>query len=201
MADWDTDSPQLRANLLHLLQAAQISARLRSQPTVATAKQWHRELLTGLAVPDPAFVGAFRGEPGLEDVEVQLGDRFGAAAEAVGVQLQQFQAGLQRSVAALDALIPPASLPNEQQLSTLLDLWAWTHAEWVRIHPFAGGNGRIARLWVNWLAMRYSLPPFLRLRPRPDSGYTQAGLQAMAGDWRSTIPVLRQSFYEFVATL
>ena len=32
-------------------------------------------------------------------------------------------------------------------------------AEWIRIHPFANGNGRIARLWVNSIAMRYDLRP------------------------------------------
>jgi hypothetical protein len=41
--------------------------------------------------------------------------------------------------------------------STLL-LAANLHGEWVRIHPFANGNGRIARLWVMWVAARYSLP-------------------------------------------
>jgi hypothetical protein len=50
--------------------------------------------------------------------------------------------------------------------STLL-LAANLHGEWVRIHPFANGNGRIARLWVMGVAARYSLPPFIRLEPRP----------------------------------
>jgi hypothetical protein len=66
------------------------------------------------------------------------------------------------------------------QLAAIVDLCAWAHAEWVRIHPFANGNGRTARLWANCLAMRYGLPPFIRLRPRPNSGYAAAA-KAMHG--------------------
>ena len=65
------------------------------------------------------------------------------------------------------------------QLDAVLDLCAWAHAEWVRIHPFANGNGRAARLWANFIAVRYGLPPFVRLRPRPDGGYAEAGMKAM----------------------
>ena len=53
-----------------------------------------------------------------------------------------------------------------------------------RIHPFANGNGRTARLWANSLAMRYGLPPFIGLRPRPNAGYGEAGAKAMLGDWK-----------------
>ncbi|MFP5232432.1 MAG: Fic family protein [Acidobacteriota bacterium] len=56
------------------------------------------------------------------------------------------------------------------------------HAEWIRIHPFANGNGRTARLWANLVAMRYGLPPSIRLRPRPNLGYREAPARAMHGD-------------------
>ena len=46
-------------------------------------------------------------------------------------------------------------------------------------------NGRTARMWANSLAMRYSLPPFVHLRPRPDDGYGGAG--CLTSDmWRVT---------------
>jgi hypothetical protein len=48
----------------------------------------------------------------------------------------------------------------------VIDLCAWVHAEWVRIHPFANGNGLTARLWANSLAVRYGLPPFIRFAPK-----------------------------------
>jgi Fic family protein len=74
---------------------------------------------------------------------------------------------------------------------------AWAYAEWIRIHPFANGNGRTARLWVNSIAMRYQLPPFLQLRPRPAAGYGAAGAEAMRGNWQATIEVLRHLLKEF----
>jgi hypothetical protein len=67
----------------------------------------------------------------------------------------------------------------------------------VRIHPFANGNGRTARLWANFLATRYGLPPFVRLRPRPDDGYADAGINAMKGDWKPTAIVFRRLLEHF----
>jgi hypothetical protein len=66
------------------------------------------------------------------------------------------------------------------------------------IHPFANGNGRTARLWVNSISMRYNLPPFLRLRPRPDAGYGDAGAEAMRGNWQPTIAMVRRHLEDFL---
>jgi len=40
-------------------------------------------------------------------------------------------------------------------------VFAWLHAGFVRIHPFADGNGRMARLVANLPALRAGLPPVL----------------------------------------
>ena len=161
MPDWDADSLELRTNLQQILTEIAGAAKLRPPFTLAAAKQWHRTLLHGLHLPDPSFVAAFRGEPGLENVEVRVLDRWGPPAELVPAQLEQFQAKLQRLVAELDSAVPVGQLPDPDQLGAVIDLSAWAHAEWVRLHPFANGNGRIARLLVNFLALRYKLPPFL----------------------------------------
>jgi hypothetical protein len=104
-------------------------------------------------------------------------------------------------VAELDALIPTEREPNADQLAAIVDLCAWVHAEWVRIHPFANGNGRSARLWANSIAMRYGLPPFIRLRPRPNAGYGEAGAKAMQGDWKPTVAVFRRLLNDFLDEL
>lgn len=57
-------------------------------------------------------------------------------------------------------------------------LAAWAHGEWVWIHPFINGNGRTARLWVNYVFARYSLPK-IAVRPRPDSPYGSAAGKSM----------------------
>jgi hypothetical protein len=44
--------------------------------------------------------------------------------------------------------------------------------------------------------MRYGLPPTIRLRPRPNGGYGDAGAAAMNGDWRATVAVFRRMLAE-----
>ncbi len=154
--------------------------------------------MKSLDVPDARFVGAFRGESGLERVQVRVGSNFGVDSANVAAELTRFEAKLQTLVAELDTLLPIGQEPNVDQLAAIIDLCAWVHAEWVRIHPFANGNGRAARLWANSLAMRYGVPPFVRLRPRPDAGYGQAGTKAMQGDWNPTAAVFRRLLDDFL---
>ena len=40
-----------------------------------------------------------------------------------------------------------------------IELAAWTHAEFVRIHPFIDGNGRTSRQIMNYQLMRGGFPP------------------------------------------
>lgn len=42
-----------------------------------------------------------------------------------------------------------ADLPNKTNLNAI-ELAAWTHAEFVRIHPFTDGNGRTSRMIMNY---------------------------------------------------
>jgi Fic family protein len=191
MLDWDADSPVLRKNLATLLRRILVEARRRDKPSLASARNWHREFMSGLTVPNPAMVGEFRGEPGLLDVEVRIGHHRGIAPAAVAQALSAFERRLQQAVKRLDELIPPDSKLSVDQLAAVIELCSWAHAEWVRIHPFANGNGRTARLWANSIAMRYGLPPFVQLRPRPGGGYGSASEAAMRGDWSVTFSFFR----------
>lgn len=192
MADWDADSPELRRNLGDLLRQIRDQAPLRRPLTRNTARQWQQFALRGLATPLPAAVGRYRGEPGLETLEVSVGPHRGVPAAQVSAALAAFEQRLTAALALLDRSLPPGQLPFADQLAGILELCAWAHAEWVRIHPFANGNGRTARLWANAIALRYGLPPFLRLRPRPDGGYARIGEAAMRGAWQATVPIFRR---------
>jgi Fic family protein len=198
MTDWDEDSPRLEDNLKRLLRQIWQDARVRELPTVEVARQWHIAAMQSLQVPDPKFVGAFRGEAGLEKVQIRVGKRYGVAAEQVAAELTRFDQILQRVVRRLDELVPPDTQPDADQIRAILELCAWAHAEWVRIHPFANGSGRTARLWANSLALRYGLPPFVRLRPRPAGGYGMASDKAMAGDWDATVIVFQELLADFL---
>ena len=197
MPDWDVDSPELQGNLTTILHRIRDAARRREAPTVEAARAWHVVIMAGLAVPDTDFVGKFRGEDGLENVNVVVGTNPGVQATDVAEALRRFQERLHNAVGDLDQVLPPETDPDADSLAAILELCAWAHAEWIRIHPFANGNGRTARLWANSLAMRYGLPPFVRLRPRPDDGYGKAGDEAMRGNWRPTAAVFRRMLSRF----
>ena len=192
MADWDANSPRLLQNLIEVLRDARDSAVRRDVPTVEDARNWQRDTMAGLGVPDAKYVGSFRGEFGLETTRVWIGSHEGVPPGEVAQELAAFEKTLQRAVAALDARYPRGQELDQDGLAAVIDLCAWTHAEWVRIHPFRNGNGRTARIWANALMMRYGLPPVVRLRPRPDGGYGRAGAAAMEGDWRPTAKIFRK---------
>jgi len=195
--DWDEDSPQLRRNLQRVLEEIVDQAEQRETPTVEIARRWQRLFMHGLKA-EPRYVGAFRGEPGLERTGVKIGRYRGAPAARVSQELKEFEEKLQAAVAGLDLDIPIGAKLNRDQRDAVIYLCAWAHAEWVRIHPFANGNGRTARLWANFLALRYGLPPFVRLRPRPNDGYEEAGAKAMQGDWLPTATVFRRLLDRFL---
>jgi Fic/DOC family len=196
VADWDEDSARLRSNLTLVLRGVRDSAVRRDVPAVDGARQWHGDMLAGLEVLDAQCVGRFRGEAGLEGFWVQIGVRACVAPWRVGEELQRFQDRLQRAVGALDALYGAGVELDADGVAAVIDLAAFSHAEWVRIHPFVNGNGRTARIWANYLLMRYGLPPVVRLRPRPDGGYGRAGAAAMSGNWELTAVVFRRFLVE-----
>ena len=197
MPDWDEDSPKLRQNLTRLLEKIADAAEQRETSTVEAARRWQSLFMDGLKA-DPRYVGKFRGEPGIESVQVKIAAYSGVPPANVAGELKNFEEVLRAAAAQLDKALPIGKEPNADELAAVIDLCAWAHAEWLRIRPFANGNGRTARLWANFLAMRYGLPPFVRLRPRPNAGYEEAGVKAMQGDWKPTAVVFRRFLNRFL---
>lgn len=208
--DWDADSDQLTQNLKSAYRASRDAAFARERPTLRMAQDWHATTLKDLTVPADVLsqlsvtadtlAGRFRGEPGLEHCEVGIGVHRGTPAFLVAEELARFEERVQIATAALDAIIPQGDAPaTADLLNAVIELCAWVHAEWVRIHPFANGNGRTARIWSGFIAMRYGLPPFVRLRPRPDDGYGAACNAAMTGDWAPTAEVFRRMYLNAIS--
>jgi fido (protein-threonine AMPylation protein) len=158
------------------------------------AREWHREIFQGIPLPVPYFAGEFRDSdlrfPELYGYEVRVGPNPGVASRLVPSQLAELESRLRQATKVLDTTIPVSSRPDKDQLWSVLSLCAHVHGEWVRIHPFANGNGRTARLWANWCALRYRLPPFVRLQPRPAGNrYALASAISMQGDHQPTMSV------------
>ena len=52
-------------------------------------------------------------------------------------------------------------LTSADTLTKAINVYAWTHLSFVRIHPFFDGNGRVARLIANLPLLRCGQPPLL----------------------------------------
>ncbi|MGH7765067.1 MAG: Fic family protein [Candidatus Dormibacteraceae bacterium] len=149
---------------------------------------WHRDMYVGITT-DPNYpLGEFRGSSvsrALQECEVAVGNVPAVMAERVAAELRRFEGSVTRRMVKLDAACPHDA-SDSATIAEIAELAAFAHGEWVRIHPFADGNGRTARILCNWILLRYGIPPVLRLRPRPRSAdYVGAAARSMAnGDHR-----------------
>lgn len=183
---WNEDPPgseqRILDNAAAVLREIAAQADRRLAPSAAMAQNWHRELYRGVPLPVPYYAGEPRDSdpkcPELEGYEVAVGSFWGTPSELVPAALSNFESSAQQAVASLDDAVPVGRQPpGSQELHGVLSLCAVLHGEWIRIHPFANGNGRTARLWANWAALRLGLPPFVTIKPRPGNPY---GLAVMA---------------------
>lgn len=198
---WNEDpqgsEQQILANAAGVLRQIASAAGDRDEPSVATAQDWHRRIYDGVALPVPYYAGEPRDSdpafPELQGYEVRIGHTLGTLSAQVPAALADFEVGARRAVASLDRAMPVGTRPSRgDELSGVISLCAVLHGEWVRIHPFANGNGRTARLWANWAALRYGLPPFVTVKPRPGEPYALAAMASMSGDHRVAAAAFHQ---------
>ncbi len=160
-----------------------VSDDCQEAPAPDLARKWHRAVFEGL-VPDPDYLGNFRDVEEspwcLQGYDVGVGDARGVPYDrvlgALGRFFEEFSSGVTRLDTAWASLRGPYS---ETDVDLVVDLAAWVHGEWVRIHPFANGNGRTARLWANYVFCRYGFGPCVIVRPRPEEPYGKAARQSM----------------------
>jgi fido (protein-threonine AMPylation protein) len=205
---WNGDplgsAPRIAVNVASVLSSIATTALARGIPTVAMAQEWHRQIYTGIVLPVPYYAGEIRDSdpdlPELDGYEVEVGGFAGVPSTAVPRELTRFEETTRRATGVLDATIPVGNAPaDNNQLLSVLTLCASLHGEWVRIHPFANGNGRTARLWANWAALRYGLPPFVRIKPRPAGiAYALAAYSSMQHDHQVMTGVFLEMLQEHV---
>jgi fido (protein-threonine AMPylation protein) len=190
-----------------LMEIASIRAE-RRPPTVAQVQQWHRELYHDIPRPFDYYAGEIRDSdqrfPELIGYEVRVGRNPGAPSAIVPAELDRFELAARRACSLLDTEIAPSANPwtlTPSQLHGVLTLCAVLHGEWIRIHPFANGNGRTARLWANWAALRYELPPFVTIKPRPGQPYAAAAMASMHTDHQMMIAVFDQMLRTYLQAL
>jgi len=206
---WNEDPPgsaaQIAANVASILGRIAGAARARHTPAVDLAVEWHREIYRDIPLPVPYYAGGIRDsapdQPELDGYEVRVGVLAGAPAATVPQELTRFERNARHATAVLDGAITVGAEPaDNEQLLAVLTLCASLHGEWVRIHPFANGNGRTARLWANWAALRYGLPAFVTLKPRPAGiAYALASYASMRGEHRVMTGVMLQMLQAHIA--
>jgi hypothetical protein len=187
---WDEDNPQVRNrimdNLAVLLPDVVSSGRRRDPPTVDLIQDWHRRMLDGVPLAEPDVAGGLRGSGPrggrLRTYRVAVDQGEAVRPGRVRSEMSLYGRRIDEQAAALDPLIP-AKAPPGQREHEVIALCAWAHGEVIRIHPFADGNGRMARAVILWLGTRYGLPAFIDLRPRPTgvTGYEDASRASMTG--------------------
>jgi hypothetical protein len=191
---WDDDPPGSDARVL-----ANSQALLR-----ALGQEADRRLAPEVALPVLYYAGEIRDSddryPELYGYEITIGPFRGVASQLVPQELESFESNAREAVTRLDAALPvgkaPASSPD---LYGVLTLCALLHGEWIRIHPFANGNGRTARTWANWAALRYELPPFVSIKPRPPGNpYALAAIAGMQGQHEVAVAAFDQMLREWL---
>jgi hypothetical protein len=193
---WQDDNPNnlplIQSNATQLISELHASAGERSMPTREELCRWHAGLYAGCDVPVAGYVGHFRGDPAigeLVDYEVGLGaplkdgnlEKMGVWANRVNEEMTAVLAGLHAVFAELDAQLPVGQPPSTaDEILQVISFAALAHGECLRVHPFANGNGRIARLLVAFVCLRYAVPMFLHIKPRPEGeDYVRASRDSM----------------------
>jgi fido (protein-threonine AMPylation protein) len=193
---WQEDDPTnlslIQSNAAQLISELRAAAAERIPLTPEELCRWHTRLYVGCTVPIAGYVGHFRGDLAVDeliDYEVGLGaplkdgnfEKMGVWARRVGDEMAAVLAGLNAVFADLDGRLPIGKSPSTaDQILQVISFAALAHGEVLRVHPFANGNGRIARLLVAFICLRYQVPMFLHIKPRPESDdYLRASRDSM----------------------
>ena len=205
---WNDDptgySRVIQGNIAALIVDIIAAAPSRVAPTVSLAQDWHRALYRGVPLPVTYYAGEFRDTdprfPELIGYEVTVGPSHGVPSSLVPDELNRLEAALATAIANLDTAIPVGAFLGSQELMAVLRVMALVHGEWVRVHPFANGNGRTARVWANWIAVRYGLEAFVGLKPRPAHLlYAGAAAASMRGDHTPMLVAFHSMLRDYLA--
>ena len=143
---------------------------------------WHRRLFEGIP-PVDYYAGNFRQVHATntclqQDVEVGgvSGTHFPFVLQELADLFSQLRVSILRAELYWKDIDQPA---RAIRLSVLL---AALVGEFIRIHPFLNGNGRLSRLLWAWGLMRFGVPLQHRIHPRPAMPYGTIMRRSMLGD-------------------
>ena len=122
----------------------------------------YRDLPGGMQTSYTIHAGQYKTRP--NSVITRYGDRFDYASP-------------EETPALMTDLVDWYNQAEKEGKMTPIDLAILFHYRYIRIHPFEDGNGRIARLMVNYILSRHDLPMIV-VRSRLKQAYLEALHQA-----------------------
>lgn len=140
------------ANLERQVAAVLERVRDRSLGTevCADTRPVHGEFFHGMTPPaHPWFAGNYRGAPlaGLTTYAVRFGTKVGAPPGEVARRMEALGERIRRAIDALDQ-IEASDAPPVSKLSRAVFVVAALFGPFLLIHPYANGNGHMARFVV-----------------------------------------------------
>jgi fido (protein-threonine AMPylation protein) len=160
-----------------------IAGKIPQSIAICDTRPLHQQLFTQLVPPATKYLaGHYRGEDfkclKFRPVGIGANPLVGAQAAVVHLDLRRFCKEAEGTIRGLDQTfdLPSAHLPETEKLKYLIAVSCRLFAAFLLIHPFANGNGHVARIMLTWLLQRYgyALSNF-PIEPRPDHpGYSDA---------------------------
>ena len=118
----------------------------------------YRDLPLGLQTSYVVHAGRYKTRP--NSVITRYGDRFEYASP-------------EETPALMEDLVDWYNAAEQKGKLSPVELAALFHYRYIRIHPFEDGNGRIARLMVNYILSRHDYPMIV-VRSRKKNDYLEA---------------------------
>ena len=118
----------------------------------------HRTLSDGMQIGYTVHAGQYKTRP--NSVITRYGDRFEYASP-------------EETPALMTDLVDWYNEAEKEGKLSPIELAALFHYRYIRIHPFEDGNGRIARLLVNYILAKHDIPMIV-IRSRKKTEYLEA---------------------------
>lgn len=192
---WEYDNHPDRGRLLrrttHSILTQLRTGELPTRELARDTRSAHGEMFADLAPPEaPYYAGHYRGEPFrcLRDYPVYIPSdrRVGSPPRLVPAQMELAAGQLDRALAALDTASDAPEIEPATKVQYAVAVACRFMEALHRVHPYANGNGHMARLLVWAITGRYGYwPTGLSVEPRPqDPNYISLIERYRNGDWQ-----------------